>query len=105
MARVNVYLPDELAAEVRRNDLNLSALTQNAAREALAGRGVKPKGTPMDPASQEKIDYLTTQFDAVRAEFDDRAKAGVLTDVKAKTVLVNLQGIAQALESASFERL
>jgi post-segregation antitoxin (ccd killing protein) len=36
MARVNVYLPDELAAAARRAQLNLSAVTQSAVRRALA---------------------------------------------------------------------
>lgn len=36
MARVNVYLPDDLAAAARDADLNVSALTQDAVRAALA---------------------------------------------------------------------
>lgn len=36
MTRVNVYLPDELAAAARRAQLNLSAVTQSAVRRALA---------------------------------------------------------------------
>jgi post-segregation antitoxin (ccd killing protein) len=39
MARVNVYLPDELAAEARRSELNVSSLTQEAIRHALAVEG------------------------------------------------------------------
>lgn len=35
MARVNVYLPDELALAVRPLDLNLSALVQAAVRQRL----------------------------------------------------------------------
>lgn len=38
MARVNVYLPDDLAARAKGADLNLSALTQDALRSALAAR-------------------------------------------------------------------
>ena len=38
MARVNVYLPDELAAGARTAELNVSALTQDAVRQALAAR-------------------------------------------------------------------
>ena len=38
MARVNVYLPDELAARAKQADLNLSALTQDALRSALRAR-------------------------------------------------------------------
>jgi post-segregation antitoxin (ccd killing protein) len=36
MARVNVYLPDELAAEAKRARLNVSAITQDAIRSTLA---------------------------------------------------------------------
>lgn len=40
MARVNVYLPDDLAAEVKVAGLNVSSLTQEALRGALAARRV-----------------------------------------------------------------
>ena len=36
MARVNVYLPDDLAAAAKAADLNVSSLTQAALRSALA---------------------------------------------------------------------
>jgi post-segregation antitoxin (ccd killing protein) len=36
MARVNVYLPDDLAAEAKTAGLNVSNLTQEALRNALA---------------------------------------------------------------------
>lgn len=36
MARVNVYLPDDLAAAAREAGLNVSGLTQAAVRAALA---------------------------------------------------------------------
>lgn len=35
MARVNVYLPNDLAAEAKAAGLNVSGLTQQALREAL----------------------------------------------------------------------
>ena len=38
MARVNVYLPDELAEEARQAGLNVSNITQDALRRELAGR-------------------------------------------------------------------
>ncbi len=38
MPRVNVYLPDDLAAAARGAGLNLSALAQEAIRRELAGR-------------------------------------------------------------------
>jgi len=37
MARVNVYLPDDLAAEVKAAGMNVSQITQQALRDALAG--------------------------------------------------------------------
>lgn len=40
MARVNVYLPDELAEEARTAGLNVSNLTQEALRRALAARRI-----------------------------------------------------------------
>ncbi len=40
MARVNVYLPDDLAEEARAAGLNVSGLTQAAIRGALAARRV-----------------------------------------------------------------
>ena len=40
MARVNVYLPDDLAERVKEAGLNISGLTQAALRSALAARHV-----------------------------------------------------------------
>jgi post-segregation antitoxin (ccd killing protein) len=37
MARVNVYLPDDLAQQARAAGLNISGVTQEALRGALAG--------------------------------------------------------------------
>lgn len=41
MARVNIYLPDELAEEARRSDLNVSSLAQQAIRSELAARDLE----------------------------------------------------------------
>jgi len=38
MARLNVYLPDDLAAQAKEAGLNLSAVTQKAVRQTLAAR-------------------------------------------------------------------
>ncbi|WP_347352693.1 type II toxin-antitoxin system CcdA family antitoxin [Intrasporangium sp.] len=38
MARLNVYLPDDLAAAAKKAGLNLSAVTQEAVRRVLAER-------------------------------------------------------------------
>jgi post-segregation antitoxin (ccd killing protein) len=40
MARVNIYLPDELAREAKAAGLNISKITQEALRTALASRRV-----------------------------------------------------------------
>ena len=40
MARVIVYLPDDLAEQARAADLNVSGLTQDAVRRALDARAV-----------------------------------------------------------------
>lgn len=54
MARVNVYLPDDLAAAAKASNLNVSALTQEAVRTRLAAAttdawlvevGTSPQGT------------------------------------------------------------
>ncbi|MCH9739156.1 MAG: type II toxin-antitoxin system CcdA family antitoxin [Actinomycetia bacterium] len=36
MARINVYIPDQLAAQARESGLNVSALTQSAIQHELA---------------------------------------------------------------------
>ena len=59
MARVNVYLPDDLAGAARVARLNVSALTQEAVRGALAARRMDAwlegvlelKAPPIDVAS------------------------------------------------------
>ncbi len=38
MARVNIYLPDDLAAAARQNGMNISAVAQDAVRRQLAAR-------------------------------------------------------------------
>lgn len=41
MARVNVYLPDDLAREAKAAHLNISSVTQAALKHELAGRATK----------------------------------------------------------------
>ena len=60
MASVNVYLPDDLADEVKRAELNVSRITQEAVRVELAAAGatrwlhrvssLPPTGTDHDRA-------------------------------------------------------
>ena len=40
MARVNVYLPDDLAEAAKKSGLNVSALTQEAIRNEIEGASV-----------------------------------------------------------------
>lgn len=41
MARVNVYLPDDLAEAAKRSGLNVSALTQEAIRDEIGGASME----------------------------------------------------------------
>lgn len=74
MARVNIYLPDELAEEARAAGLNVSNVAQDALRRQLAGRqtsawlervrGLEPTGVTHEQA----LDAI----DATRDEAGDR---------------------------------
>lgn len=70
MARLNVYLPDELAEQAKEAGLNLSAVTQDAVRQTLAARTTDSwlstlQATPAEPVTHDKaLDAL----DAVREE-------------------------------------
>jgi post-segregation antitoxin (ccd killing protein) len=61
MARVNVYLPDQLADEARNAGLNVSNLTQEAVRSALSsmhtGEWLKTV-TALPPTGAEHKDVL-----------------------------------------------
>jgi post-segregation antitoxin (ccd killing protein) len=69
MSRVNVYLPDELAAAARAARLNLSSLTQEAIRRELAGRTTDAWLASLEPApSQVSHDDALAALDASRDE-------------------------------------
>lgn len=70
MARVNVYLPDELAEEARGADLNVSALTQEAIRGALAARRTDAWLDRVMERKGPDID-VATALRAVREALDD----------------------------------
>lgn len=60
MARVNVYLPDELAAAARKAHVNISTLTQAALREELASRNTNAwldslKALPRRTISHDRV--------------------------------------------------
>lgn len=70
MARVNVYLPDELADEARAADLNVSSLTQQAIREALNSSSMHTwlaslRQRPVDPVDPEVV---SAALDEAKAE-------------------------------------
>jgi len=68
MARLNVYLPDELAAEVREAGLNLSAVTQDAVRRSLMARSTDAWLATLSPVSPHRVthDRVLEALDAVR---------------------------------------
>lgn len=74
MARVNVYLPDDLAEEARAAGLNVSNITQDALRCQLAARRTSAwvaRITELPPtgvAHEQVIEAL----DAVREEMGTR---------------------------------
>jgi post-segregation antitoxin (ccd killing protein) len=69
MPRVNIYLPDDLAAAVRAAGINLSSLTQEAIRRQLAGRTTDAWLATLDPApAQVSHDDALAALDAARDE-------------------------------------
>ena len=69
MPRVNIYLPDDLAAAVRTAGINLSSLTQDAIRRELAGRTTDAWLASLDPApSRVSHDEALAALDAAREE-------------------------------------
>ncbi|MGH2879340.1 MAG: type II toxin-antitoxin system CcdA family antitoxin [Solirubrobacteraceae bacterium] len=65
MARLNVYLPDELAREARTAELNISQLTQQAVGSALA-RGKTDRWLD----SLERLPAVTVSHESVLAAID-----------------------------------
>jgi post-segregation antitoxin (ccd killing protein) len=75
VARLNIYLPDELAVEVKRAGLNLSAVTQEAVRRILAMRSTDAwidTLTPASPAEQVPHDRAMQAIDDARDEAPTR---------------------------------
>ncbi len=69
MPRVNIYLPDDLAAAVRAAGINLSSLTQEAIRRHLAGRTTDAWLATLDPApAQVSHDVALAAVEAEREE-------------------------------------
>ncbi len=65
MARLNVYMPDELAEQARSRGLNVSALTQAAISQELERTSV-PAWLGSLPTVSRSVDH-----DAVMAAVDD----------------------------------
>ncbi|WP_375478912.1 type II toxin-antitoxin system CcdA family antitoxin [uncultured Jatrophihabitans sp.] len=75
MTRLNVYLPDELAAEAKEAGLNLSAVTQEAVRRTLAQRstdGWLAMTTTTYSADSVPHDRALNALDAARDEAPTR---------------------------------
>jgi len=75
VTRLNVYLPDELAAEAKKAGLNLSAVTQEAVRRTLAERSTDAwLATLATPASTGRVphDRALDALDAARDEATTR---------------------------------
>lgn len=70
VARLNVYLPDELAAQAKEAGLNLSAVTQEAVRRSLGARSTDAWLATLRPAPPNRIthDSALDALDAVREE-------------------------------------
>lgn len=75
MARVNVYLPDDLARAAREEDLNVSALAQQAVRGALAAAATNrwlaslPRGKKSTLTSEEVVAAVRAARDESGAEW------------------------------------
>ncbi len=75
MARINVYLPDELAKAARDEDLNVSALTQQAVRSALAAAATDRWLASLPRPRDSKVTHedVIAAVHAARDEFGTRS--------------------------------
>jgi post-segregation antitoxin (ccd killing protein) len=71
MARLNVYVPDDLAARSREAGLNVSALTQQALVSALASGQTDGwlSSLPTPRAEPVPLEVVLDALDEVRADF------------------------------------
>lgn len=70
MARVNVYLPEDLADRARRADLNVSALAQDAVRRALGAHETNTWLATLPEASASAVSH-DVSLDALDVERDE----------------------------------
>jgi len=77
MARVNVYLPDELAQAARAAGLSISRVTQEALSSSLAHSETDRWLDRLDHLPRADIPHRSVidALDEARAEFSDRARA------------------------------
>jgi post-segregation antitoxin (ccd killing protein) len=70
MARVNVYLPDDLADAARAADLNISSLTQDAVRRELHRTGIEEWVQTVSRFAKPGVSHDAVQkaIDAAREE-------------------------------------
>ncbi len=74
MARVNIYLPDELAAQARAAELNVSGIAQQGLRDELARADIDRWLETLDrcPPVNVTTDQVLRALDQVREESGDR---------------------------------
>ncbi len=75
MTRLNVYLPDDLAARAKEAGLNLSAVTQEAVRQTLAARSTDSwLSSTLQPVSTSTVthDRALEAIDEARDEAPTR---------------------------------
>lgn len=70
VARLNVYLPDDLAAAAKEAGLNLSAVTQEAVRRSLASRSTDAWLATLTTRPSEQVPHERA-LDALDAARDD----------------------------------
>ena len=74
MARLNVYVPDDLATRARQAGLNVSALTQQALADALAADATDAwlRSLPKPPATPIAVEDVLAAIDGAREELGAR---------------------------------
>ncbi|HVW41018.1 MAG TPA: type II toxin-antitoxin system CcdA family antitoxin [Amycolatopsis sp.] len=74
MARINVYLPDDLAERAKAADLNVSALVQAALNDELQRRATDAWLTAL-PTPRRTVSHAAalSALDDARADFGDAA--------------------------------
>lgn len=73
MGRVNVYLPDKLAEQAREAGLNVSALTQEAVRSALAAARMNDWLDSLDTMGSSGVSHevALAAVNAAKDEFEN----------------------------------